>query len=285
MPYTENVTVGIYVFLRKDYTNLRRRESKHKLATIATGPEKVTARKANTFTIERENLEQGKVSRYRIVQAPIPMDIVIANSEQPGSGTPPTEFDVEATPDSISVNPSVGLADIPPSLTAGESHLKGVHTRFIKYLRPARTTQSGTNSLEAEADSEPAHSQEATTPSRENPRVNDLIPGGPPPPEEAANVTHPPWEVTQGEPSANEREQNLKKVTSHSAFDDDSAENSETQKDEVSQFLSSRSEESSIAKDTSSQVDQALKKVTSSHWRIISARSLIAFIIITVFIG
>ena len=173
--------------------------------------------------------------------------------------------DVEATPDSISVNPSVGLADILPPLTEGESHLKGVHTRFIKYLRPARTTQSGTNWLEAEADSEPAHSQEATPPSRENPRVNDLIPGGTPPPEEAANVTHPPWEVTQGEPSANEREQDLKKVTSHSALDDDSAGNSETQKDEVSQFLSSRSEDSSIAKDASSRVDQALKKVTSSH--------------------
>ena len=180
MPYTENVTVGIYVFLRKDYTNLRRRESKHKLATIATGPEKVTARKANTFTIERENLEQGKVSRYRIVQAPIPMDIVIANSEQPGSGTPPTEFDVEATPDSISVNPSVGLADIPPPLTAGESHPKGVQTRFIKYLRRARTNQSGTNTLEAEADSEPAHSQEATPLSRENPKVNDFTLVGPP---------------------------------------------------------------------------------------------------------
>ena len=130
----------------------------------------------------------------------------------------------------------MGLADIPPPLTEGESHPKGVHTRFIKYLRPARTTQSGTNTLEAEADSEPAHSQEATPPSSENPRVNDLTPGGPLPPEEVENVTHPPWEATQGEPGANEREQDLKKVKSLSAFDDDSAENSETQKDEVSQF-------------------------------------------------
>ena len=54
-------------------------------------------------------------------------------------------------------------------------------------------------------------------------------------------------------------------MTSHSAFDDNSGENSETQKEEVSQFLSSRSEESSIAKETSSQVDHALKKVASSH--------------------
>ena len=263
MPYKEDVTVGTYVFLRKDHTNPRRESNK--LAPIATGPYKVTAREANTVTIERENLEREKVSRDRVVRAPTPMGIVIAYSVPPVSGTPLTEVDVEATPDSISVNPSVGLADIPPSLTEGESHLKGVHTRFIKYLRPARTTQSWTNSFEAEADSEPAPSQEATPPSRGNPRVNDLTPGGPPPPEEAANVTHPPWEVTQGEPSANEREQDLKKVTSHSAFDDESAENSETQKDEVSQFLSSRSEESSIAKNTSSQVDQALKKVTSSH--------------------
>ena len=262
MPYKEDVTVGIYVFLRKDYTNPWR-ESKHKLAPIATGPYKVNAREANTVTIERENLEREKVSRDRVVRAPTPMGIVIADSVPPVSGTPLTEVDVEAKPDSISVNASVGLTDIPPPLTEGESHLKGVHTRFIEYLRPARTTQSGTNSLEAEADSEPAHSQEATPPLRENPNVNDLIPGGPPPPEEAANVTHPPWEVTQGEPSANEREQDLKKVTSHSAFDD--AENSETQKDEVSRFLSSRSEESSTAKDTSFQVDQALKKVKSSN--------------------
>ena len=54
-------------------------------------------------------------------------------------------------------------------------------------------------------------------------------------------------------------------MTSLRAFDDDSAENSETQKYEVSQFFGSRPEESSIAKETSSQVDQALKKVTSSH--------------------
>ena len=264
MPYKEDVTVGTYVFLRKDYTNPRR-ESKHKLASIATGPYKVTAREANTVTIEREKLEQENVSRDRFVRAPTPMDIVITDSVPPESGTPLTEVDIEATPNSISVNPSVGLADIPPPLTEGESNPKGVHTRFIKYLRPAGTTQSGTNTLEAEADSEPANSQETTPPSRENPRVHDLTPGGPPPPEEVENVTHPPWEVTQCDPGANEREYDLKKVTSHSAFDDDSAENSETQKDEVSQFLSSRSEESSITQDTSSQVDQALKKVTLSH--------------------
>ena len=156
----------------------------------------------------------------------------------------------------------MGLADIPPPLTEGESHLKGVYTRFIKYLRCARTTQSGINTLEAEAGSEPAHSQEATNPSRENPRVNDFTPGGPPPPDEVENVTHPSREVTQGEPPAKEREQDLKKVTSIRAFDDDSAENSETRKDEVSQFFSSRPEEYSIAKGTSSQVDAPFK---SSH--------------------
>ena len=94
---------------------------------------------------------------------------------------------------------------------------------------------------------------------------HDLTPGGQLPPDEVENVTHPPWEVIQSEPSGNEREQNLKKVTSHCAFDDHSAENSDTQKDKVSQFLSSRSEEYSIAKDASSQVYQALKKVTSYH--------------------
>ena len=165
MPYEEDVTVGTYVFLRKDYTNPRR-ESKHKLAPIATGPYKVTARDSNTVTIELGNLEEEKVSRDRIVRAPTLMDIVITDSIPPESGTPLTEVVVEATPDSISVNPSVGLAGIPPTLTAGESPPKGVHTRFIKYLRPARTTKSGNNTLEAEADSEPAHSQEATPPSR-----------------------------------------------------------------------------------------------------------------------
>ena len=194
MPYKEDVTVGTYVFLRKDYTNPRR-ESKHKLGPIATGAYKVTAREVNGVTIERENLEPEKVSRDRVVRAPIPMDFVIADSEQPEPGTPPAEIDVDATPDSISVNPAVGLADIPPPLTAGDSHPKGVHTRFIKYLRRARKTPSGTNTLEAEADSEPAHSQEATPPSRENPRVNDLTPGGPPPPTEVENVTHPSREV------------------------------------------------------------------------------------------
>ena len=119
MPYKEDVTVGTYVFLRKDYTNPRR-ESKYKLVPIATGPYKVTAREANTITIEGEKLEQEKVSRDRVVRAPTPMDIVIADSEQSESGTPLTEVDAEATPDSISVNPSVGLADIPPPLTAGE---------------------------------------------------------------------------------------------------------------------------------------------------------------------
>ena len=59
MPYKEDVTVGIYVFLRKDYTNPRR-ESKHILAPIATGPYKATAREANTVTIEREDLEQER---------------------------------------------------------------------------------------------------------------------------------------------------------------------------------------------------------------------------------
>ena len=39
-------------------------------------------------------------------------------------------------------------------------------------------------------------------------------------------------------------------MTPHSPFDNDRAENFETKKDEVSQFLSSRSEESSIAKET-----------------------------------
>ena len=136
----------------------------------------------------------------------------------------------------------MGLADIPPPLTAGKSHPKGVHTRFIKYIRPARTTQSGTNTPEAEADSEPAHSREGTHPPRENPRVNDFTPGGRHPPEEVENVTHPSREVTQGEPSVNEREQDLKRVKSHSAFDDDGAENPETQKGEVPQFLSIRSE-------------------------------------------
>ena len=210
MPYKEDVTVGTYVFLRKDYTNPRR-ESKHKLGPIATGTYKVPAREANTVTIERENLEQEKVYRDRVVRAPTPMGIGIADSVPTELGTPQTEVDVEATPDSISVNPSLGLADIPPPLTAGESHPTGIYTRFIKYRRPARTTQSGTNTLEAEADSEPAHSQEATPPSRENPSVNDLTPGGPPPPEEVENVIHPPREVTQGEPSANEQEQDLKR--------------------------------------------------------------------------
>ena len=130
------MTVGTYVFLRKDYT-IPRRESKHTLAPIATGPYKVTTREANTVTIERENLEQEKVSRDRVVRAPTPMDILIADSVPPESGTPLTEVDVEATPDSIPVNPSVGLADIPSPLTEGESNPKGVHTRFIKYLRPA----------------------------------------------------------------------------------------------------------------------------------------------------
>ena len=152
------------------------------------------------------------------------MDIIIASSVQTESGTPPIAVDVEATPDSISLKPSVGLADIPPPLTAGEPYPKGVHTRFIKYLRPARTTQSGTNTLEAQADSEPAHSQEATSPSRESPRVNDLTPGGPPPPQEVENVTRHSREVTQGERGAKEREQDLKKVTSLIAFDDDSVE-------------------------------------------------------------
>ena len=55
MPYKEDVTVGTYVFLRKDSTNPRR-ESKHKLEPIATGPYKVTARETNNITIERENL-------------------------------------------------------------------------------------------------------------------------------------------------------------------------------------------------------------------------------------
>ena len=189
MPYKEAVAVGTYVLLRKDCKNPQR-ESKHKLALIANGSYKVTAREANTVTIESENLEQENVSRDRFVRAPTTMDIVIADTVSHESGTPLTEVDVEATPDSISVTPSVGLAYIPPPLTAGESHPKGVHTRFIKYLHPARTTQSGTNTLEAEADSEPAHSQEATPLSRENPRVNDLTPGGPPPPEEVEDVIY-----------------------------------------------------------------------------------------------
>ena len=87
MPYKEDVTVGTYVFLRKDYMNPRR-ESKHKLAPIATGPDKVIAREANTATIERENLEQEKVSLDRFVRAPTPVDIVIVDSVQPDSGTP-----------------------------------------------------------------------------------------------------------------------------------------------------------------------------------------------------
>ena len=96
------MTIGTYVFLRKYYKNPRR-ESNQNLAPIATGPYKVTAREANTVTIERENLEKEKASRDGVVGAPIPMYIVIAESEQPESGTPPTEVDVEATPDSISV--------------------------------------------------------------------------------------------------------------------------------------------------------------------------------------
>ena len=157
------MTVLTYVFLRKDYTNPRR-ESKHKLAPIATGTKKVTAREASTVMNERENLEQENVSRDRVVRAPTLMEIVIADSVPSDSGTPLTEVDVEAIPDSISVNPSVGLDDIPPLLTAVKSHPKGVHTRFIKYLRPARPTQSVANTLEAQADSEPGQSQEATPP-------------------------------------------------------------------------------------------------------------------------
>ena len=72
-------------------------------------------------------------------------------------------------------------------------------------------------------------------------------------------------EVSQSEPTAKEREQDLKKVTSLSAYDDDGAENPETQKDEVPQFLGSRSEESSLAEVTSSRVYAPFKMVTSSH--------------------
>ena len=98
MPYKEDVTVETYVFLRKDYPNPRR-ESNHKLAPIATGPYKVTAREANTVTIERENLEREKVPHHRVVWPPTPMGIVIADSVPPVSGAPLTEVDVEATPD------------------------------------------------------------------------------------------------------------------------------------------------------------------------------------------
>ena len=166
-PYKEDVTVGTHFFLRKDYKNPRR-DSKHKLAPIVTGTYKVTAREANTVTIERENLEHEKVSRDRVVRAPTPMDIFISDGEQTDSGTPPVEADVEATPDSTSVNPRVGLADIPKPLSEGEPQINGVHTRFAKYLRRARTTQFGTDAPDVEAEPEPAHAHEATPPSREN---------------------------------------------------------------------------------------------------------------------
>ena len=132
-----------------------------------TGPYKVIAREANTVTIELANLEHEKVSRDRVVRAPITMDILIAESEKPESETPPTEVDAKSKPDSIYVNHSVELADILPPLTGGESHHDSGHTRFANYLRRVRKTETGTDTLDVKADSEPAISHEATNHLRE----------------------------------------------------------------------------------------------------------------------
>ena len=84
-----NIQPRAHVFIRKEYFNPKK-DKKHKLAAIATGPYAVIEVNPDTGVIKDENRQHERISRDRVVMAPLPRGAKNSPDTVQGGGTPPT---------------------------------------------------------------------------------------------------------------------------------------------------------------------------------------------------
>ena len=78
----EDIAVECHVFIRKDYFNPKK-ERRHKLSPVVTGPYLVRHVDKHTVVLEIEDKTRERVSRDRVVLAPSPSGVII----RPGART------------------------------------------------------------------------------------------------------------------------------------------------------------------------------------------------------
>lgn len=110
---------GDYVFVRKEHVNPRK-ESRHKIAPVALGPYKVISVNEHTTVIE-DGDERERVTRDRVVLAPIPPEVDPVDPVNPGLGTATTGLDSSEEKDASQGNAAHrGLLDLPAIVAEGE---------------------------------------------------------------------------------------------------------------------------------------------------------------------
>lgn len=111
---------GTHVFVRRDYANPRR-DTRHKLATIADGPFRVCEVDKDTVVIQRGE-QQERFTRDRVVPAPIPPDPpqtprTAEEAEGTTENSPPPRTAGPASPINSIIDlinaPNRGLVDLP----------------------------------------------------------------------------------------------------------------------------------------------------------------------------
>ena len=124
-PPAEVMKVGAQVFLRKEYTNPKV-EKKHKLSPITEGPFPVREVGLDTLVLERGDGSHERVSRDRVVLAPVVVDKPSPTMVPVTSTTPPHGVSTPLQ----QANPNRGLGELPPLFGALETRQQGVRHRI-----------------------------------------------------------------------------------------------------------------------------------------------------------
>ena len=172
---------GSYVFIRKEYFNPKK-DKKHKLATIATGPYEVIEVNQDTVVIKDDDLQHERISRDRVVMAPPPRGARNSPDTVQGGGTGPTTRKTSQQGTHIPAmhaSPAIQLDDLPPPPSEGVINgLPDLENYFETEGSAASPDNDDVGDLTIPP---PGHANPATEPTTLTEKVQFFIPRDPRP--------------------------------------------------------------------------------------------------------